>query len=89
MNVFVLFCKNLFIGDGEEWEYVENLFDVFCVVLIVMVNKKVFYEVEGIELMCLIMKLLKGFMRLCCVKVINYVILGLKGIKNCIRFVDC
>jgi len=89
LNALAPLRKNSSIGDGEEREYVENLFDALCVALTATANKKVFYEAEGIELMCLIMKSSKGFMRLRCVKVINHATSGPKGTKNCIRFVDC
>lgn len=89
LNALAPLRKNSSIGDGEQREFVENLFDALCVVLTASPNKKVFYDAEGIELMCLIMKASKGFVRLRCVKVINHATSGPKGSKNCTRFVEC
>lgn len=74
--------------DGEEREFVENLFDGLCVALTAPDNKAIFLAGEGTELMCLIMKN-KGFIRLRALKVINHAISGPQGSLNCTRFVQC
>lgn len=76
-------------GSTEERECVENVFDALCIALTATSNKQVFHEAEGIELMCLIMKSSKGFVRHRCVKVINHATSGPKGSQNCLRFIEC
>lgn len=89
LNALAPLRKNPSLGDDEKREFVENLFDALCIALTATPNKKIFHEAEGVELMCLIMKSSKGFVRLRCVKVINHATSGPKGTKNCTRFVEC
>ncbi|PWN32567.1 DUF1716-domain-containing protein [Meira miltonrushii] len=88
LNALAPLRKTLSIGD-EVREFYENLFDALCVALTATPNKKAFHDAEGVELMCLIMKASKGFVRLRCVKLINHATSGPRGSKNCTRFVEC
>lgn len=74
--------------DGEEREFVENLFDALCSALLVAPNRKLFLAGEGMELMSLIMKN-KGFVRLRALKVMKHAIAGPSSTENCQRFIEC
>ncbi|KJE96474.1 hypothetical protein CAOG_06797 [Capsaspora owczarzaki ATCC 30864] len=71
----------------EEAEMLANLFDCLCALLIVPEHKTVFLDVEGVELMLLLIKsnLQAGK---AAVKVLNFAMAFPNGDATCSRFVD-
>jgi beta-catenin-like protein 1 len=55
----------------DEEEYVENLFDALCQLLMVPDNQRTFLKAEGMELMLLLLKS-KNFMRRSALKVLDF-----------------
>ncbi len=73
---------------AEEEEFVENIFDSLCLCLFDPLNKRLFLDGEGVELMVLLMKEKKSFGRVRAVKVLDHATSGPSGGEVCARFVD-
>lgn len=65
----------------------ENVVDVLCTALALAENKVKFYEEEGVELMCILMKA-KGDARLRSIRVLNHACSGPHGVASCVRLVE-
>ncbi|KAK4683965.1 beta-catenin-like protein 1, partial [Tremellales sp. Uapishka_1] len=74
-------------GDGEEVEFMENVFDCLCSALAEPELKQMFLEAEGVELMIIMMKE-KLLARTRSIKVLNYAMQTEEGTGNCERFVE-
>ncbi|WWC67148.1 uncharacterized protein I206_101055 [Kwoniella pini CBS 10737] len=74
-------------SDGEEVEYMENLFDVLCSLLSQPEMKKSFVDNEGVELMVLMMKE-KLLAKTRSIKVLNYALQTEDGSEGCEKFVQ-
>lgn len=73
---------------GEEEEFVENIFDSLCLALFDPLNKELFLEGEGVELMVLLMKEKKSFGRVRAVKVLDHATSGPSGGAACERIIE-
>ncbi|EGG04537.1 uncharacterized protein MELLADRAFT_49123 [Melampsora larici-populina 98AG31] len=73
--------------DADEIEFMENVFDTLCSVLLEAEHKVKFLEGEGVELMVIMMKE-KKLARSRSLKVLDHALVGEEGVKNCERFVE-
>ncbi|KAH9813372.1 Catenin-beta-like protein [Melampsora americana] len=73
--------------DADEVEFMENVFDTLCSVLLEPENKVKFLEGEGVELMVIMMKE-KKLARNRSLKVLDHALAGEEGVENCQRFVE-
>ncbi|KAH8923689.1 DUF1716-domain-containing protein [Atractiella rhizophila] len=73
--------------DGDETEYVENLFDCLCSALHPYPIKKAFMDAEGVELMVMMM-MEKAMARTRAIKVLSHALSGPDGTELCHRFVN-
>lgn len=73
---------------ADEEEFVENIFDCLCLCLFDPLNKRLFLDGEGVELMVLLMKEKKSFGRVRAVKVLDHATSGPSGGDVCARFID-
>ncbi|XP_015783935.1 beta-catenin-like protein 1 [Tetranychus urticae] len=88
----IAYFKRHDISTGDEREYLENIYDCLCSALLCCsVNRKLFFDGEGIELMNLILKEKKkgniSSMRMGAVKVINHLLSEDKGRDSVLE--DC
>ncbi|KAF9652244.1 DUF1716-domain-containing protein [Thelephora ganbajun] len=74
-------------ADGEETEFMENVFDALCSALAEPENKQLFLDSEGVDLMVLIMKE-KKLARSRAIKTLDYAMSGPSGSTACETFVD-
>ncbi|KAH9467421.1 hypothetical protein MJO29_005869 [Puccinia striiformis f. sp. tritici] len=75
-------------NDADEIEFMENIFDSLCSVLLVPDHKVKFLEGEGVELMIILMKR-KNLAKYRALKVLDHALSGDEGSANCEKFVDC
>ncbi|WAQ83576.1 hypothetical protein PtA15_4A24 [Puccinia triticina] len=75
-------------NDADEIEFMENVFDSLCSVLLVPDHKVKFLEGEGVELMIILMKR-KNLAKYRALKVLDHALSGDEGSANCEKFVDC
>ncbi|KAF9075754.1 DUF1716-domain-containing protein [Rhodocollybia butyracea] len=73
--------------DADELEFMENVFDTLCSVLSESSNKALFVDVEGTELMVLIMQG-KLQSRSKSIKALDYAMSGSAGTASCQAFID-
>ncbi|KAK4046878.1 hypothetical protein OIV83_005774 [Microbotryomycetes sp. JL201] len=73
--------------DGDETEFMENLFDALCSSLTEPNVKMAFLEGEGIELMCLMLKD-KKLSKTRAIKTLDYALQSRSGIPLCEQFVE-
>lgn len=73
--------------DADEIEFMENVFDTLCSVLLEPEHKLKFLEGEGVELMVIMMKE-KKLARNRSLKVLDHALAGEEGVENCQRFVE-
>ncbi|KAG0151505.1 hypothetical protein CROQUDRAFT_502628 [Cronartium quercuum f. sp. fusiforme G11] len=73
--------------DADEIEFMENVFDTLCSVLLEPEHKAKFLEGEGVELMVIMMKE-KKLARNRSIKVLDHALVGDEGAPNCERFVE-
>ncbi|CDW60164.1 beta catenin protein 1 like [Trichuris trichiura] len=73
-------------GSADEMEYMENIFDCVCAALMYIPNKNKFLEAEGLHLINLMLKESKQS-REGALKVLDYVMTGLKSREQCIQYV--
>ncbi|ODN75598.1 hypothetical protein L202_06717 [Cryptococcus amylolentus CBS 6039] len=73
-------------GDGEELEFMENVFDCLCTSLAEPEMKQEFHDSEGVELMVMMMKE-KRLARTRAIKVLDYALQSPPGAPSCIRFI--
>lgn len=74
--------------DADEIEFMENVFDSLCSVLLVPEHKVKFLESEGVELMIILMRR-KNIAKYRALKVLDHALSGDEGSANCERFVEC
>ncbi|KAK1921422.1 Catenin-beta-like protein [Papiliotrema laurentii] len=74
-------------SDGEEVEFMEDMFNCLCTALAEPEMKEAFLEAEGVELMIIMMKE-KLLARTRSIKVLDYAMQTEDGSKNCERFVE-
>jgi len=75
-------------NDADEIEFMENVFDSLCSVLLVPDHKAIFLEGEGVELMIILMKR-KNLAKYRALKVLDHALSGDEGSSNCEKFVEC
>ncbi|XP_028968634.1 beta-catenin-like protein 1 [Galendromus occidentalis] len=74
-------------GNSEEFEMMENLFDILCSALLLPANRDRFLKSEGLQLMNLLLKE-KRQSRYGALKTLEYALQGPEGVENCNKFVD-
>ncbi|KAF9780181.1 Catenin-beta-like protein [Thelephora terrestris] len=74
-------------AEGEETEFMENVFDALCSALAEPENKKLFLDSEGVDLMVLMTKE-KKLARSRAIKALDYAMSGPSGSTACETFVD-
>ncbi|OQR69458.1 beta-catenin protein 1-like [Tropilaelaps mercedesae] len=74
-------------SNSEEFEMMENLFDVLCSALLLPANRDRFLKSEGLQLMNLLLKE-KRQSRCGALKTLEYALQGPEGTENCNKFVD-
>lgn len=66
LSVLAVYRKKDPSTDADETEFMENIFDALCAALTLPENKRRFYEGEGTELMCILMRCVGNYTLLYC-----------------------
>ncbi|EEB98282.1 hypothetical protein MPER_02238 [Moniliophthora perniciosa FA553] len=74
-------------SDGDETEFMENVFDSLCSALAETKNKELFVQAEGPDLMVLMMKE-KLQSRSRAIKTLDYAMSGTTGTATCEAFIE-
>ncbi|MBW0509786.1 hypothetical protein O181_049501 [Austropuccinia psidii MF-1] len=74
-------------NDSDEVEFMENIFDALCSILLEPQHKTPFLKGEGVELMIIMMKQ-KKLAQHRALKVLDHALSGDEGSDNCERFVE-